>query len=355
MSGRTSAELIEGYIARLKTELSFLGAAETEDLVAEIRSLLAEAAGEDPERADAEIAKFGEPARLAAGILAEKGLSPADGMSTAEWWRMGIAVPVDILIGLAVPAYVAFPAYMIATQSRPPLWAPALGIAAFALALLWPWYVWRPWRTGGLRVSPGMALTGLTVVRAPGFRRVVRTRDIEALGMRTARRGTAFGLIALSVAVALLGLMWIGFYATVVSPASTASKQAAFESIAGTEAEQRGRVVGTVNQMYESLVLFGSNAGGELYVEGSALPAYELLIRRAQDEKISSYEIGKATKLTTGAWKVAVTEKTARGTHGVTLTLTLQVTLQPGDETSFGYSDIWVIYDISGEGLVPKP
>ena len=350
MNARTSAELIEGYIARLKSELAFLGAAEADDLVAEIRSLLVEAAGDDPDLAAAEIDRFGEPAQLAAGILAEKGLSPADGMSTAEWWRMGIAVPLDIVIGLSVPMAVAMPVYQIAATAEPRVWAIALALVAGAVALVWSWWVWRPWRTGGPRLTAGMALTGLAVVRAPGFRRVVRSRDLESLGMRPSSRAALIGLVTLAVAIVMLGVLGIELFVTLTAAPNEAL---VFEKIAGTRAQQREQIVGRLDLMYESLVRSGSNVGGEGYVSVLALPNYEALILRAQREKIVSYEIGEPTRLSVGAWKVPVIEKTAVGTHGLVFTMTLRILIQPGDETGYGYGGDWEIYEITGEGLTP--
>jgi len=355
MSARTSGQQIDDYLERLKAELAFLGATEAQDTVSEIRSLLTDAGGDDPDRTASEIARLGAPADLAAGILAEKGLSPADGMSTAEWWRMGVAVPLDIVMGVAVPLAVAFPAFAIATQARPPAWAPVLGIVAAAIALFWPWYVWRPWRTGGPRVTAGMALTGLTVVRAPGFRRVVRTRDLESLGMRTPSQPGLIGLWLFAAVAVALGLMWTVFYLTGSTPASPTSQVAVFEAVAGPEVEQRRQAADTVSMKYESLVRFGEDYRGETTVLGYALPAYEKLVRRAQEEKLASYEIGEPTKVSPGCWRVVATERTARGTHTVTFLVVLRVTLQPGDAASFAYAPEWVIHGISGEGLTAAP
>lgn len=352
MSARTSAELIEGYVARLKAELDFVGAAEADDLVAEIRSLLVEAAGDDVERAAAEIGKCGEPAELASGILAEKGLSPADGMSTAEWWRMGIAVPLDIVIGVAVPLAVALPAYMIAANAEPRFFAVALALALAAASLLWCWNVWRPWRTGGPRLTAGMVLTGLAVVRAPGFRRVVRSRDLEALGMRPRTRGALFGMVTLAIAIVMLGTLGTEIF---VAMTASAEPSRVFDQVAGTRSEQRRQVVDTVDRMYAGLVRSGSNVGGEGYVSAGALSTYEAVVLRAQRERIAWYEIGEPTKLSVGAWKVPVIEKTTLGTHEVAFTLTLRILLQPGDETGYGYETDWEIYEISGEGLKPEP
>jgi uncharacterized membrane protein len=142
---RTSADLIEGYIARLKAELDFLGAAEAHELVSEVRSLLVDAAGDDAERAAAEIAKFGEPAELAAGILAERGLSADGGMTPADWWRMGIAAPIDIAIGLSVPLAALVPTYGVWRAAGTVAWPFTIAVTLFfAGTLLWPFYAWRP-------------------------------------------------------------------------------------------------------------------------------------------------------------------------------------------------------------------
>lgn len=358
MSEYASAESIEAYVSRLKAELAFLGATEADDLVAEVRSLLAEAAACDPERLESKIARFGEPAELAAAILAEKGLSPAQGMSTAEWWRMGIAVPLDIAIGLVVPAAMAFPAYWIATVAEPRSWAVLLAIAVCTTAIAWAWWVWRPWRTGGLRRTAGMTLTGLSVVRAPGFRKVVRSRDLAALGMRPPAGGSTLGLVALLVAILMLGML--GAQALLALgdplPATVVERTGAvFSAAAGPQAEQRRQVVQVLDQMYGSLATFGVDALDGRQVVGQTVWAYDIIVRRTQEEKLVSYEIAEPRRVSIGAWKAAVTEKTATATRRVDYTLVLRLDLRPADTAGgFDHTADWVIYEITGDGIVPE-
>ncbi|MDO8914983.1 MAG: hypothetical protein Q7W16_02725 [Coriobacteriia bacterium] len=351
MSERTAAGLIDRYIARLKVELDFLGTAEADDLASEIRSLLNEAADGDADAAAAAIAKFGEPAQLAAGILAERGVPASEGMSTAEWWRMGVAVPLDILVGLAVPAAVAVPAYSIAVNGEPRAWSAALGIGVFACAIAWAWYVWKPWRTGGPRRTAGMTLTGLAVVRAPGFRRVVRSKDLEALGLRTSRTSAAFGVLAVAVAMIMVSALGYETYLMLKSQAPLS----VFEQTAGSEAEQRQQVTQAVTQIYDSLVTFGVDVDGDIFVNPIALPAYQRVVTRAKDEKLTAYKLGEVTNISLGAWSVPVTETTSRGTHEVVFTVTLRIVFQPGSENTYSYGPDWEIYEIAGEGLEPRP
>jgi hypothetical protein len=351
MSARTSAELIEDYLGRLRAEFTSVGAAETGDLLAEIRSLLIEAAGDDPERAAVQIAKFGEPAELAAGILAERGLTSEGGMATAEWWRMGIAVPIDIAIGVSVPLAASFPVWSLLQMLRSggeTVWPVLVGLVAFFLgSLWWPWYVWRPWRAGGPRATAGMTLTDLAVVRAPGFHKVVRSSELGALGLTTSRRSRISGVATLVFAVLLLAFSAFG--AQVV----LAPQAIAVDRLVGTEAEQRQQVADLAARMYDTLVARGGDVSGEAYVTDDALPAYRSLVRRAQSERLASYQADGPTRVSPGAWKVDVTEKTSRGTHRVTITFTLRVILQPNDTDNLIFMADWVVYDISGEGIAP--
>jgi hypothetical protein len=359
MSVQTARQIIEAYIERLQSELTFLGTAESGDLVAEIRSLLVDASGDDPVRAAAEITKIGDPAALAASILTEKGLSPAQGMSTAEWWRMGVAVPLDIVVGLAVPAYVAVAAYIFAEFARQSPWALLFGASTFAASLLWSWYVWRPWRTGGARRTAGMVVTGLAVVRAPGFRRVVRSRDLAALGMRSPALGAVFGIASLGVAALMLVWIVFGVYQFVNNPfpmTELANDAAFFEKAADRSGDQRQQARQVLEIMYDSLIQFGENYMGDRAVAGQTLDAYEAVVLRAQKEKISAYKIGELTKVFVGVWKTTVVETTSKGTHTVEYTLAMSLDFRPDlNGQPFDYTTSWTIEDISGEGLVPAP
>lgn len=356
MSARTAASLVETYLAQLRIELTFLGASEQDELVAEIRSLLVEAAGDDPEQAAVQIERFGSPAELATGILAEKGLAGGGAMTPAEWWRLGIAAPVDIAIGLSAPVAAFFPAYLTLTavieNHLTTAWPYAIAVLAFFVgSLAWPWYVWRPWRTGGPRVTAGMALTGIAVVRAPGFRRIVRWADLAALGLPAPKRGRIS-----AVAMVLFAVMLVSWAAQMGFQAVAGSTPLrAIEQFAGTEAEQKLQVADLAGQMYDSLVTSGSDVGGESRVSGSAVPMYRALVLRARQEKLTSYEMDEPTWISAGAWRVRVTERTARGTHVVSLTCTLRIEVQPSEGGGIAYGQDWVICEVTGDGLVPAP
>jgi uncharacterized membrane protein len=208
----SAAEIIERYISRLRAELAAAGAPDTDELVAEIRSLLTEASHGDATAAEAEIERLGEPADLARGILAERGLDATTGMSTATWWRLGIAAPIDLAIGLAVPFAVAPYLYAIAATGEPRVAAVTVAFVLGALSLTWPFFIWRPWRIGGRALSPGMTITGVAIVRAPGFWRPVSIDELEGMGLAPRRRTAwavvvVIGTVVLIVGASILGLV----------------------------------------------------------------------------------------------------------------------------------------------------
>lgn len=307
---RTASELIEAYLARLRVELAGLGAADAGDLLAEVRSLLIDAAGDDPDSAEAEIARFGDPEALAASILAERGAAAETGMSGGAWWRMGIAVPLDILIGIAVPAVVAFPAYMIAAYGQPRLWGVALGIAGGAAALLWPWYVWRPWRRGGRAVSPGMALTGLAVVRTPGSWRVVRWSELGTMGISRRRNRIAAVAITVLAAALLAGSLSLGLDRgrSWLSAAIVADEHASVDGPGWSLTQQLQSVADGVYNGLQNVPSESAMAIPMQYLTPDSSPQLPALRDRVRGKRIIATRIGTPVPISPGVYRVEVRE-----------------------------------------------
>jgi hypothetical protein len=312
MSG--GAERIVGeYLAQLRSELVAAGAPDADDLVAEIRSLVSEAAGDDPDAASAELERLGSATELARGILAERGLDAGEGVSAGVWWRLGLAAPLDIAIGLSLPVAAALPIYAIAAAGEPRLASISMAVVLGVAALAWPFFLWRPWRRGGRLLTPGMALTGLAVVRAPGFWRLARLRDLAAMGLAPRRRIALSTVITLVAAVLLAGAVVIGFDAGGTWLARSA-----------IEAEYDGRTVGggntidaqlssTVEQVY--IGLMGADAGTATTALSHVTPEVDLdpLWQRVRTRQIRSVKLGAAEQIAPGVYRVEVKEYAAGG------------------------------------------
>jgi len=310
---RGASSVLETYLARLRNELAAAGAPDADDLVAEIRSLVTEAAGDDPAAASDEIARLGEPAELARGILAERGLDAAEGVSAGVWWRLGIAAPVDIAIGLSLPLAAALPIYAVAAAGEPRtasvVMAAALGLAVLA----WPFFLWRPWRRGGRTLTPGMALTGLVVVRAPGFWRLARARDLEAMGLAPRRRVVLAAVIALVGAILLAGAIVLGldFGGTWLAQSAIEAEYDGLTIGGGNSIEVQ--LTSVVEQVYIGLSgADGPTASTALsYVtpEADLAPLWE----RIRDKGIRSVRLGVPTQVTPGVYVVEVREYAGGG------------------------------------------
>lgn len=201
---RSAAEVIEGYLTELRAQLELAGARDIDDQIAEIRSYLTEGAAGDPDVAVAEIERLGDATELARGVLVEARLDAAPGLPTSTWWRMGIAAPIDILIGLSVPAASTVPLFALARSGEPRVAAVLLAVTLAAAALAWPFFVWRPWQRGGQALSPGMVLAGIAVVRAPGFWQVVPVDQLQPMGLAP-RRKIGAAVILVIFALVLVG------------------------------------------------------------------------------------------------------------------------------------------------------
>ncbi len=340
---------VDEYLSRLRSELEAAGAQDTDELVDEIRSLLDEAAAQDPEAAARETERLGDPAELARGILAERGLDASAGMSSGVWWRLGIAAPTDLAIGLSVPAAAAVPLYVAAVFGQPRGFSVAIAVALGVATLAWPFFIWRPWRTGGRTLSPGMTLTGLAVVRAPGFWRLVRLAELEAMGLAPRRRTALAVVVALFSAVLLAGAS--------VIPLDVGG---AWLADAAISAEFSGKTTGggvpiepqlqsVTEQVYIGLM---GAPGSEMstarsYVAPEALSELESLWARVEDEGIRSVRIGEPRQVATGVYRFDVDEFDDQGATGANRVGTTTFTV--GQRTwlrADGVGSDWVVVGI---------
>lgn len=314
---RSASEIIENYLSRLRSELTAAGAEDTDDVIAEVRSLLTEAAADDAEATGAEIARLGEPAELARGILAERGLDPSAGMASGVWWRLGIAAPVDIAIGMAVPLAAAIPLYLVGWFGQPRAMSVATAVVLGALALAWPFFVWRPWRRGGRSLSPGMTLTGLAVVRAPGFWRLVRIDELRAMGLAPRRRVAAAVIVAL-VAVALIAgasLVGLDFGGSWLANAAISAEFSG--KTVGGGAPVDTQLQSVVEQVYVGLIgASGPDMSSSVsHVAPEAYSSLQPLWARIAEKGICTVRIEAPEQIRPGVYRVGVAEL-AQGSNG---------------------------------------
>lgn len=134
----TAAQTIDSYLDALRRELVARAVADPDGDVAEIRSMLVDAAGDDSQRARAEVDRLGDPAHLARSIAGEAEVGE---MSSAVWWRLAVAAPLDFLIGLAVPLAVVVALFSMLWLTRFGVLG-ALGFVATATAAVWLSVAW---------------------------------------------------------------------------------------------------------------------------------------------------------------------------------------------------------------------
>ena len=309
----SASEIVESYLSRLRSELDAAGAPDTDDLVAEIRSLLAEAAADDPEAAVVEIARLGEPAQLARNILAERGLDVSAGMSTGVWWRLGLAAPIDIVIGLALPLAAAFPLVLVAATGQPRTASIVVATLLAVATLAWPLFIWRPWRQGGRALSPGMTLTGVAVVRAPGSWRIVRIGEMEALGLAPRRRTGGAAVVALVAAVLLVGTMLLGYDAAGTWLVSSAMSADVVAGAPGASTLSVREARATVVRLYGTLsgALQGDDQVAAFGVASEAATKLKALATHVDKLGIQSAGVNSMTQVAPGVYRLAVVESRA--------------------------------------------
>lgn len=343
-----AALAIERYVAGLRKELAVLGGAESQELIYEIRDMLVDAARQDPARAFAEMERLGEPWRLAADLLAERGITAEGGIPSASWWRMGVAATIDILVALALPVAVIVNVYNSVWESLFGSHAAETGVATLVTLLggvcvmlglsAWvAWRTWSPWRTGGLRATPGMVIAGVSVIRLGGTRSVVQNSDLTAEGMRVPSR-TMFSAVT-TVALAVLVVSWSLW--AVTTGALDPSGQGAVYRFVGPVSSQEYQVHQAFTQLFDAAL---TPAGETRDWPPISQDRFDVAAFRAalvkrfsvsanSDSGGRGYEGLSFSNVAAGVWTVAVTEAgQSGGGRQVVLTYTLRVDWAPSGD-----------------------
>jgi uncharacterized membrane protein len=346
MTDERAALLITAYANGLRRELELLGASETTDLVSEVVSMLRDACEGDPEVAAAEIENLGPPEEMARTILEQRGLKTGPGTPAAAWWRLGIAAPIDIIVGFALPVASALFALSFTVVGAPAsendylirLILGAFSIAAVGLTGAMAWGYWKPWRTGGTRLTVGMRLAGISVVRVGGTRTVALTSDLQAAGLAHDRGGKLGSIVTLVLAVALL--TWAGTF--IIRGADTGLPNV--EVLAGDATSQEDQVRGTLDTFYGALIdptqADSSWPSNYISTNGMGAVSMDAVLRFMRTPQLRSYTIGSVTSTEPGVWRVAVDERRVTGLRRVLVTMGLRMAWGPD---YLGTS--WVVVD----------
>jgi hypothetical protein len=315
MTDERAALLITAYAEGLRRELALLGASEITDSVSEIVAMLRDASEGDADIAAAEIENLGPPEVLARTILEQHGLHTGPGTPAPSWWRLGVAAPIDILVGLALPIAAACFTLAFTVVGTPDtegeavfrLIAAACSMAGIALTGAMAWNYLKPWREGGTRSTVGMTLTGISVVRVGASRTVALTSDLKSAGLAHGGRGRTGSVVTLVLALSILA--FAGSY--VVSSADSGRPNV--ERLVGTTEAQQAQVTDTLSSFYESLIgpVEGDPGAPARYLNpnGLGVESVASALERMQTPKLHSYAIGAMTSPEPGVWIVTVDEQ----------------------------------------------
>ncbi len=315
MTDERAALLITAYADGLRRELTLLGASEVTDSVSEIVAMLRDASEGDPEVAAAEIDRLGPPEELARTILEQHGLRTGQGTPGPSWWRLGVAAPIDILVALALPVAAACFTLAFTVVGAPDtegaavfrLVAAACSMAAVALTGAMSWGYLKPWREGGTRLTVGMTLAGISVVRLGGTRTIALTSDLKSAGLAHGARRRAGSIVTLALAIGIV--LWAGGF--VVSSADTGRPDVA--RLVGPAESQQAQVRDTLSSFYASLIGTGTSDPGApaKYVNSAGLGVEPLAsaLETMRTPRLRSYAIGSMTSPEPGVWVVTVDEQ----------------------------------------------
>ena len=219
---KTPSDTIALYLLELAEGLAVLGPAETEEIMHEVRTHIAEAVAEAGGNERAALAAFDSPEEFAYRILEERGvISGAVAPAAPTWMRVAahvIDVAVWVFVSLLFYPVAALLAGLILWPFHPSddssIRLIVTVVILVCLALVIGWFYWIHSRNDYGFQTTGMDVMGLRRVPVGKARRTVRRRDIP--GLPKQRLGRA-GAIAL--AVIMVGLLGAFFINGVVSSA----------------------------------------------------------------------------------------------------------------------------------------
>lgn len=354
-----AALAVDTYLEGLRGELTILGARDRDAEVSDIREILLDAVRTDPERVFAEMARLGDPAKLASAILAERGIAGESGLPSAAWWRVTLAAIIDTAIVLAGLAFIG--GFLIAGVGYLLYEDAAFSKAAILLSLVVPggmlalvvavaWGYASPWR-GGDGSTIGFVITGTARRKIAGRVRFLNVRDLAERGLPVAKvRVMSFRvivplLVAASLWMSVLGQVHLGPIDTAdaieaLAPDLTLSEALNNDVNSLYEAAYPGQPSDSLSDQY-----IGPEwplMSGELGLDVDALKTD---LRKRMVGPNASHETNQITEIWEGEREVEVTESNAAGSRRVVLTYRLVIRWRgPAGQEPHGYAD-WMLVD----------
>jgi uncharacterized membrane protein len=223
---RATPDPLQQYLLRLAGGLEVLGPDESAEVLAEIRTHLAQAIADAGGDEAAALTGFGPPEEFAARILEERGIRSGDSGPAAPTWMQVAAHLIDVAVWLAVTFLLSPIASLFAGLVLRPLsearasvaHTPVTLVVLAFLAVAVGWFFWIRKRNRKDFQTTGMTVMGLRRVQVGPDRRTVRRRDIPGLPKyRLSRAGAVY--------TALVVLVFLG--AGIYSLASSRSQDQA--------------------------------------------------------------------------------------------------------------------------------
>ncbi len=273
----------EQYVLTLRDALEALGPEETEEVVAEIRGLLADAVADAGGDEDAAVVGFGSPEVLAARILEERGvIAGQTRVPDAPTSAQVVAALIDLVIalvgGVFILTLVGLLAAVIEYSGAPDslvLGTIAAGMLGYWAAVVW-WWARRRTRSG--YASTGMQTAGLRRIRVGETTRTVRVRDINGFaGRRRAKPKVKTAVAVLLAALLLFGAVFLN---------ELRWQSRVDEALIAASSSQQ-----LVTAVYQQVIQGTETEQLQTYFTESARADMAALRERAASGELDSYEI----------------------------------------------------------------